>query len=197
MTPLLLRMFLGFCVALAAAASGHQRQLTVAWSELGPLISGKKIGLVLLSGDRLEGRVLGVERDALVLRITKTRSPKTLPKGVASVRRPSVAEIHLVHRQYAWRVLGTAVGAAVGLAAGWWAARLICYEESPGCTAPAVAAFLGIAAGTATLGHLAGRDADRRVTILKIIPPPCSGAPGEHGNPLMSTWVGGSNEADP
>jgi len=122
---------------------------------------------------------LGVDPDALVLRITKTRAPKIYAKGRAAIPRSTVSEIHLRHARYRWRVIGTAVGAAAGVAVGWIAALLICYEEHPGCTGPATAAFVGTMGGLATLGHLTGREADRRVTIIKIISQPCSGHPTE------------------
>jgi hypothetical protein len=191
------KLALGLGVACAAPATAQQKVVLVPWGELEPLISFKKITLVLVSGDRIEGRVWGVEPDALVLRITKTTSPKTYPKRVTSVPRSEVMEIRLRQARYGWRVLGTAVGGVVGLVAGWYAALIICADESPGCTTPANAAFIGIIGGMATLGHLAARDADRRETIIKISPPLPADRPEGQENALIQDCPGGTNEVHP
>ncbi len=191
------KLALGLCVACAAPAAAQQRLVLVPWSELERLISFKKVTIVLVSGDRIEGRVWGLEPDALVLRITKTTSPKTYPKRVTPVPRSEVMEIRLRQARYGRRVLGTAVGGVVGLVVGWYAARLICADESPGCTTPATAAFVGITGGMATLGHLAGRDADRRETIIKILSPLRSDRPEGQANALIQDCLGGTNEVHP
>ena len=191
------KLVLGLCVASTATAAAQQRLVLVPWSELERLISFKKVTIVLVSGDRIEGRVWGLEPDVLVLRITKTTSPKTYPKRVTPVPRSEVVEIHLRQPRYGWRVLGTALGAGVGFAVGWFAARLICYSDSPGCTTPATAAFVGITGGMATLGHLAGRDLDRRATIIKIISPLGSDRPEGQANALIQDSAGGTNEVHP
>lgn len=162
-------MLSGFVYLNASSAlAAQQKQLRLKWSELTRVVLGQKATMILPSGASIEGKVLAVEPDILVIDITKTSDSRAYPKGQASVPRSSVSVLNVKKVQYRWRVIGTAIGAGTGLLAGWFMALLIAADEKP--RPAATAAFVGITGGLATVGYFAGQKADRQITVITIVP---------------------------
>ena len=58
-----------------------QRRAELAWSELAAILTEKKISTRLPDGVKLEGEVLAVRPDSLVVDVRKTSKKQLYPKG--------------------------------------------------------------------------------------------------------------------
>jgi len=137
----------------------------IRWNDLAMLIVGHRVSIPLSEGV-VEGEVLSVRDDSLVLDIGKTSNASRYPKGQTPISRAAVTEVWLAERRSTGgRILGTAVGALTGVVAGAEIAVHGTHSEAAGVsafTATAVACTLG--------GYFAGRSADRHVRLLRIRP---------------------------
>jgi hypothetical protein len=68
------------------AAAARTQRLT--WSELGPATQGKgkKIMMVLPSGTRIQGEVVSVEPQALIVNVTKTSNRGDIVSAIRSLK---------------------------------------------------------------------------------------------------------------
>lgn len=131
----------------------------VHWSDLDRLITGKEVVLQLQDGKKVKGSAGAVNGDAIAMR-TST--------GQRSVPRASLREIRLPRRgsSYKWRMIGTAIGAGVGVAA---AIPVLSETHNEGSGSYDGAAA-GLIVGLAFLGYLGGWSADRSGDIIRVLP---------------------------
>jgi hypothetical protein len=121
--------------------------------------------MVLPDGATIEGNLLRVTADAMVLAITKTSNRSAHPKGEASVPRESVSTLEVRSPGWKWRIIGALI--PVGIAFGIIAGAL---HAGNGELEPAIGGVAGltIMAG-APLGYFAGRSKDRIFRMVRVI----------------------------
>ncbi len=152
--------------AIQVSGQGETKPLELKWSELAPLIGGQRVSLVLPDGTCLSGEAIAVRDDGLLLDVKKVSGPTKHSKGSASIPRGSVTLITLERMRGSWgRSLGTVVGVLSGVViAGYVAATT---ADSAGAGIPL---FLGMATGISVAGFYTGREFDKRVTTIKVVP---------------------------
>jgi hypothetical protein len=139
---------------------------------MAPLVQGREVALVVPSGAVVEGKVLEVAPDALVLDIRKTSDPQQHARRVTSIPRSTVSVVQLKRARGNWRWIGMAIGGAAGAVAAWFVAEGLFHVSGEGLSpskAPVVVAAVGgLAAGGAATGYFAGRSRDRLTTIIRV-----------------------------
>lgn len=149
-------------------------ELALPWSQLAPVIQQRKIALVLPGGTHVEGKVIDVTEEALVMNVTKTSDFAAQPKGKTSIVRSAVLAIRLNETKGPKRALWTSVGAGAGAASGWLLAEGVYHVSGEGqgiWSEPAGAGLLlGLAGGGAVVGYLFGRSSDQVETYIRIVP---------------------------
>ena len=143
------------------------------WSELAPVVVDRKVGTTLPDTTRIEGDVLAVRSDALVMDITKTSNRKAHPKGQTEIPRSSLMELGVIKDRGPGKLIGGILGTMGGIAA---ATGLAIATEN---AAAALAGYLVVLPLAAAGGYYAGRAADRRVTRIVIAPDRPSTSSGE------------------
>ena len=167
---MLTRILISAMIVSGAAAAADAYRLQ--WRDLDPIVRGRKVSLTLTSGGKLGGRAMRVDPGQLVL---ETR------KGVRTVLRADVERIRVDQTKgCAWRAVGTAVGGAIGAAV---AIPLALYLGDSGRMAATTVLGIGV---PATLGWLAGWDADRKITEIVVVPGP---AVPERPAPKQASWT--------
>jgi hypothetical protein len=149
----------------------------LAWSELAPVVVDRRAKTTLPDGTRIEGDVLAVRSDALVMDIAKTSNRKAHPKGQSEIPRGSLTELALIKQKGPGRLIGGILGTVGGVAL---AAALI--VASDGSVAVGWASLLGVIPAVAAGGYYVGRAIDRRVTRVVIAP---DGAPTSSGEEVL------------
>jgi uncharacterized protein YcfJ len=144
----------------------ESRPLELEWGDLSPMIKGQQVQLVLPEGTAIQGEAMAVREEALVMDVKSTSNAKAYPKGSATIPRASVTLIQVERRRGSWgRKLGTVVGVLSGLVLGGYVAA-----ETADSAGPGIATFLGIASAGTVGGYYVGKELDRRVTLIKIVP---------------------------
>lgn len=116
------------------------------WSELQAAVQGKQVEIVLSDDRQLEGKVLEVTPDILRL---KTGS------NVTELPRATITTLALTKIKGRWRAGGAAIGFAIPAGA--------LGERGQGA--------LGLLAfGGGVIGHFAGREADRKTVLIRVLP---------------------------
>ena len=151
------------CAAPNALASSSQLELQ--WSDLGPTVAGHRVQLVLPDGARIQGQVVVVRDDALVLNVNKTSNSQSHPKGQQVVPRASVSTLQLESNRGSGKTMGVIVGALGGLILG---GDLVAHAARS--EAAAVPAFFGISTASTLAGYYIGKAHDRQATIIRIVP---------------------------
>ena len=154
----LLVAFLMLLAPLQAA-----RDIRVTWQQLEQLTRGKKVAIVLPDAAWIEGNVLEVANDSLVVDVSKSSDKQLHPKGRTTVRRGSVHNLDMKKRGITWTVIGTAIGLGAGLAG---AAPVNAYAHNEGDGAPGVVAAIIIV--PAVLGFFLGRHSDNKTVNVTI-----------------------------
>jgi hypothetical protein len=151
----------------------------IRWNELAALVVGHNVSIPF-SGIVVEGEPLSVRDDSLMLDIRKTSDPSRCPKGQTSIPRTSVTEVRILeHGGAGGRILGSVVGALVGMVAGAEIAVHGTHSEAAG-----VSVFSATAVASTVGGYCAGRSADRHTRLLRIAPPSAgSGLPADEQPP--------------
>lgn len=166
-------LFLCTVLLLPARVALAEEARELAWNELS-LVIGKNLRILMPDGSRIEGRAISIEPDVFVIRVRKTADPAKYPKGNLSVSRASLKTFQMSTPTIRWRVLGTSVGAALGLVAGVLAA---CGASE--CLGPpvngksnkaAIAVLAGVAVALPVGGYFLGNRADRRWTTVRVGP---------------------------
>jgi len=152
--------------------SGPEKQYRLQWGDLAGMITAQKVSMVLPDAARLQGKVLAVEPETLVLDITKTSDRRAHPKGRASIPRASVSVLRLTRPGgHVWQIVGGILGSFGGLFAGALAAGY-----SGGDEVAVLAAGLGGAVAGGVAGWWGGRVSDRKVIVITVVPESPQGA---------------------
>jgi hypothetical protein len=163
----------GFGAQLAAA------ELNLRWSELSAAVSGKTLTLVARDGARLEGKVLEVGSEALIIHVKRSSNALDYPEAKLVVSRESVAFFEL--KKPASKVLrGVLIGIGTGAAGAALVAGLLGAQASahaPRTPSPNQIRNAGIAIGAVSVfagvmvGIQEGRQhIDQVLTIIRIAP---------------------------
>jgi hypothetical protein len=145
-------------ILLTCSCLGWTNETAVHWSDLQRIIGGRKVILNLTDGKRVTGSTLSVGADAIVVQTRKSRK---------SVPRSSIREIRLPRQAgYKWRVIGSAIGAGIGLAA---AIPILSETHNEG-SGRYDAAAIGLIGGLAAVGYLGGWSADRHADLIRVLP---------------------------
>lgn len=153
---------LWFAPAVLASAN----QLELKWNELGPVIAGHQVKLVLPGGAEIQGEAIAVREDTLLLNVKKTSDHRSYPRGQNAIPRASVTTLQFeIIRGSGGRTIGVIVGALGGLILGGDLVAHTAHSE-----AAAISSFFGISTVSAIAGYYAGKTSDRRVTTVRILP---------------------------
>jgi hypothetical protein len=162
----------GMLAQQTALAAPKETRIT--WNELRDVAVEKRVSTVLPDGTRLEGEVLAVRAESLVLDVNKTSHKKLHPKGQQEIPRASIGEIRVIrHRGAGMRIVGGILGAIGGLAA---VSGLAFLTENVAVLIPG---FVLIIPTSAVAGYYAGKLADRSITRLVIQPETAAPAAAE------------------
>lgn len=155
---------LAMLCAMAIPAAAKTSIVEVGWDHLSSLIPGKTISIALPEGAVVQGETISVTSSSLTLDVKKTSDPARYPAGRASLPRPSISEVRMVSAHGSGgRVLGTVVGALVGMVAGSEIAGHALHGEGP-----IVSTITGVAVATTVGGYELGKSMDQRVTLIRI-----------------------------
>jgi hypothetical protein len=159
-------LFLLTCLcACQTSVMAESKPLELKWTELAPMISGHRVELVLNEGTTVSGEAAAVREDTLVVDVSKSSGTKQYAKGNAAIPRNSINLIKLQRSSGGWgRTLGTVIGVVAGMGIGGYTAA---HMDSAG---PAIAVVVAVTSATAVAGYYAGRNLDRRVTLIRILP---------------------------
>jgi hypothetical protein len=159
-------LLLVFCLLAEVAPAAQSKPLELKWNELSSMIAGHRVELTLPEGATIQGEAVAVREDTLVIDVQKSSGAKAYPKGSATIPRASVNLIKLERaRGSAGRTLGTIGGVLTGLVVGGYTAAVATDNAST-----AIPLFLGMATGISIAGYYLGRAADRRVTLIRVVP---------------------------
>jgi hypothetical protein len=152
--------------------AGPEKQYRLQWGDLAGMITAQKLSMVLPDAARLQGKVLAVEPEALLLNITKTSDRRAHPKGRASIPRASVSVLRLTKPG---GHVGQIVGGILGSLGGLFAGALLAWRANADEAAAGVAIVGGAVAG-GVAGWWGGRVSDRKVTVITVVPESPQGA---------------------
>jgi hypothetical protein len=146
-------------IVLACSQLALAGETSVHWRDLGPLLVGKDVILTLADGAQVRGVAESIEAGSLIIE-TKTKERQ-------SVRRTGVRDIRVARRaSYKWRVIGTALGAGVGVAISI-PVLTETHNEGSGKYDGAAVALVG---GLAAVGLLAGWRSDHARDVIRVLP---------------------------
>lgn len=153
-------------IALLSAALGCRAATPseILWNELAALTVGHEVTIPLNDGATVRGEVLSVRKHDLLIDVARTSDSRRYPKGEVALPRTAFREVHLYERHgNGGRVLGSVVGALVGIVAG---AEIAAHGTNT--EAAAVPTFTGTAVASTVFGYYVGRSMDRRTRVLRI-----------------------------
>ena len=164
MSQLLRLLALSFVAATAAFS--QPKPLELKWNELAGTIVGHSVEVILPDGAKIKGEAAYVRDTELVVDVTSTTDRSKHPKGNATIPREAVTTLKVERGSGSWgRGVGTTIGVLTGLTLGGYAAASV--TKSAGAGIPV---FLGVATGTSVLGYKVGREMDKKMTVIKVIP---------------------------
>jgi hypothetical protein len=141
----------------------------ITWGELSKFIVDRKIEAKLSDRTKLQGDVLAVRPDSLVLDITKSSNRKAYPVGQTAIPRTSVADLKFIRVGGPGRLIGGIVGAVGG---AFTAGAMAWYLYPAGLI---VGPFVVLPIMAVT-GYYAGKAADRRRRQIILAPDPVAAA---------------------
>jgi hypothetical protein len=150
--------------AFARQTPGNGRnQVQIYWDELPNFVVEQRVSIALPDGARLEGEVLAVRPDSLVLDVQKVSHTKSYQRGQTEIPRASISDIQVIRHQSS---TGRIVGGILGVVGGFWAIGGLAYATDS--AAVVVPGLILILPASAVAGYYAGKLADRRVTRLAV-----------------------------
>ncbi len=147
------------------ARAGEPRQERLPWEAVGSRVMDKKVALVLPDGTHVEGKVIGVEREGLRLKVSKTSNRKTQPKGNHVIPREALSVLRVTEYRKIGRLLGTL--GAVATAGGIVATKQIDLYEGPLTVVVPVTIGVGMV-GSAIGGYYTGKAFDKKVVEIVV-----------------------------
>jgi hypothetical protein len=157
-------LILGAICALQGVALCESKAVELRWNELSGMVAGHNVVVTLRDGATVSGEAMAVREDSLVLEIRRASNP-ALRKGNGAIPRDSISIIKLERSRGGWgKTIGTVIGVLSGITLGGYAAA---HTNSAGAGIPV---FLGVAAGFTVAGSYAGRQLDKKETLIKIVP---------------------------
>jgi len=146
------------------AFAGQTKSVRMRWADLDNLIRGQRVSLSTTDGKSYKGKVQAFDADSLSL--TGGSNPR--------LRRMEIAEIRLTAFAGNGRRFGKLVGGAIGLMAGLLGAVVFGMNETSAHKDrdKVLAGIVGIGGFPIGLltGYLLGRQIDKEVTIIRIVP---------------------------
>ncbi len=142
------------------------RRVDLEWTELAQVVTGRKVTMVLLDGESVEGRVKEVGPDQMIVDTKKSSDKSKYAKGRCAIPRSLISVLRLGEVRGKWRVLGTAIGAGTGIAFG---AGFYTYANNEGNPDLGAKVSAGVISGGAALGYLAGRALDSHALIINVV----------------------------
>jgi hypothetical protein len=150
--------------------------LHVKWEGLS-IVTGRTVR-ISLAGGSIEGKVAGVESDALVVHVRKTSDRSAYPKGTLRVPREKLHVLEMQTKSKWGRAVLTPVGALLGVGGGAAIGSGIqgcgsfdifvgCHPRNQGAAA---GVFIGVAAAGVIGGYFAGNSLDNHWTAVEILP---------------------------
>lgn len=140
--------------------------LELLWSELPPLLQGRRVDITLTDGTTIRGDVLAVRDEELVIDVRGASRGALDAHRQGNVPRTSVSIIRFQRSGSSWgRNLGTVIGVLTGVVVGGYVAATT--ADSAGTGIPT---FLAVASGLTLAGYYSGRHIDRTVTTIRVIP---------------------------
>jgi len=157
----------GLILLLGGLAHAADRQIQATWEQLPSRVLGQKISTVLTDSTLVEGRVVAVMPEVLVVKVSKTTAPARF-RGTANIPRELVSSVRVSRPGWKWRIIGPIVG-GLGLAA---AGGLIGDHVDPhgfiisdgAANGVAVGFFSGIA-----VGYIIGHFADQHREVISVV----------------------------
>jgi hypothetical protein len=152
----------------AGQSSGlaESKPLELKWTELAPIIQGRRVELVLNQGPKIKGEAVVVRQDSLVMDVKKAPAGKTYQKGSAAIPRTAIRLIKLERTRGNWgRNLGTTIGVLTGICVGGYVAGTQTHSAIAG-----IPLFLVMASAVTLAGYHAGGGFDAQVTVITIVP---------------------------
>lgn len=136
------------------------------WNELASMIVGHQVEAVLADGAVLSGEAVTVRETALVMDVKEVHGAHEYQRGSATIPRAEVTLIKVQRTRGSWgRSMGTVVGVLSGVSVGSYVAAFHTSSASAG-----IPTFVGMASGMSLSGYYIGRQLDRRLTLIRIIP---------------------------
>lgn len=149
--------------SLAPEIQAARKPLELKWSELANMVVGHKVAITLTDDLIVGGEVASVRDDSIVLDVTAPT--KGFPRGNGLVPRAAIKLISLEKMKGSvGRAVGTTLGVLMGMPLGALAV------DKVGGTGPRLTGFFLVAGAASTTGYYLGRELDRRITQIKIIP---------------------------
>ena len=95
---------LSLCLAVQAQT---RRELSVVWDDLAPLVSGQSVEVTLGPKQWVEGKVLAVQPDGLLMRVDAAKDVRRFPLKKLLVPRGEMTRVHFEKRTKRWRAILT------------------------------------------------------------------------------------------
>lgn len=156
--------FLAAAVAVQPVLAADPVVITLKWAQIDRLVNGKQVTVTARDGSTRKGRVRAVDADGITFE--DTRAPRVV--------RADVTEIRVTEYVGNGRRFGKMFGGLAGLMIGLPAAAVIGMREGSGKRTgdKVLIGVLGIGGLPLGIlaGYLIGRQIDKEVTVIRIIP---------------------------
>jgi hypothetical protein len=157
------------CLLLAGASSlagAHTDVRLIRWNDLPAAVGQSEVVTVLRNGERLHGRVTGVQSDFLLLEVVKSPDKKKFSPGQQSVPRRDVVEVRRREIRGPYRaLLAGGGGAGLFFASLPWA---MSERRANVSDTTRIAQNAAIAGAGAIAGYFAGRALDSQETVFRF-----------------------------
>jgi hypothetical protein len=153
-------------VSVSAQGRSGGRPLELKWDELAPMIRGQRVEVTLADSTTVTGEAIAVREDTIVLDVSRSSNTQNYPNGNGSIPRGAVVLVQLERSQGSGaKTLGTVVGVLAGVVVGGYVSGTV--ADSAGVGIPL---FLGLASGITVAGYQVGKQMDRQLTTIKLVP---------------------------
>lgn len=152
---------------LAGTLHAAMEPMSLRSNELSGAILNKNVIVDLKDGWRVKAIVKSVQPSGLAISVPK--------EGEVSISREQIARLQLVKMRARGRIIGTTIGALLGLSTGLLVASTISFggnsfSSSTHRDSAAFAAGAGLGVGAIAAGHLIGKRTDRQEILIKFLP---------------------------